>query len=176
MSSETYNLDDEWINNFEKTDNLYKEFYKENLYYINLRVFYINKNTVIEKFITETFFMSKPNYVMREELLGMLKKYSINDGNRYSLLSILKYNILLDNNEIKQFLTNNSTENYLTVVKNIDTITFEKTINMFHDLNDLIFLFYEQQKEIKKINPQNLSKKIYLNYYNPSSKKTLKKR
>ena len=27
------NLDDEWINEFEKTDKLYKEFYKDDLYY-----------------------------------------------------------------------------------------------------------------------------------------------
>ena len=29
-------LNDDWINNFDKNDNLYKDFYKDNLYYINI--------------------------------------------------------------------------------------------------------------------------------------------
>ena len=29
-------LDDEWIQHFDSTDKLYKDFYKDNLYYINI--------------------------------------------------------------------------------------------------------------------------------------------
>ena len=39
MELEYNKLDDEWINNFEKTDKLYQEFYKDDVYYINLRAF-----------------------------------------------------------------------------------------------------------------------------------------
>ena len=42
-------LNDEWINNFEKTDKFYQEFYKDELYYINLKFVYINKSNEIEK-------------------------------------------------------------------------------------------------------------------------------
>ena len=37
------------------------------------------------------------------------------------------------------------------VVKNIDAISFEKTIHMFQDLNDLILIFYEKSKELKEL-------------------------
>ena len=39
MDIEYNNLDDEWINEFEKTDKLYQDFYKDDLYYINLKLF-----------------------------------------------------------------------------------------------------------------------------------------
>ena len=35
MDDENNKLDDDWINNFEKTDELYQDFYKDDLYYIN---------------------------------------------------------------------------------------------------------------------------------------------
>ena len=37
-------LNDEWINNFEKTDKLYEDYYKDDLYYVNLKFIYLNKN------------------------------------------------------------------------------------------------------------------------------------
>ena len=45
---------------------------------------------------------------------------------------------------------------------------------MFHDLNDLIIVFYEKSKEMVKKNTNN-TKKIYLRSLN-TNKKTIKKR
>lgn len=175
MTSEYYNLDDEWINNFENTDKLYQDFYKDDLYYVNLKLIYVNRNDDIDKIKHETFLMSKPNFISREEILYILKNNSIDFGKRYTLLSILKYNICLEPDEIKNYLSNNiDTNNYLTIIKHIDEIKFEKSINMFHDLNDLILIFYEKSNELRTINLNNLTKKIYFNTFN--NKKTIKKR
>ena len=62
----------------------------------------------------------------------------------------------------------------LTVIKNIDAIKFEKSINMLQDLNDIIFLFYEKSTELKKKDPNTITKKIDLSINN--KKKTIKKR
>ena len=35
-------LNDDWIQKFEKTDNLYQDFYKDNLYYTNIHYIYVN--------------------------------------------------------------------------------------------------------------------------------------
>jgi hypothetical protein len=168
------NLDDEWINNFDKIDNLYKDFYKDDIYYIHLRILYINRNNEIDKIKNERFLMTKPNNITREEIIGILKKKSIDDKKRYTLLSILKYNINLEPDEINNYVNKNYNNKYLTVIKNIDTITFEKSINMFHDLNDIIFIFYEKSSELIKKVSNNSSKKIYLNFN--TKKKTIKKR
>ena len=140
-------LDEEWINEFEKTDKLYNDFYLDNIYYTKIHFVYINKENDIEKIKEETFLMSTPNYINREQILGLLMR---NDDNRkYSILSILKCNITLDPSEISSFLKSTNTDVYsdkfLKPIKNIDAITFEQTINMFQDLNDLLFIFYEKE-------------------------------
>jgi len=200
MNTETEKLNDDWINNFEKTDNLYKDFYKDELYYTNLNYVYVNKNNEIEKIRHESFIMSKPNYVTREEIIRILKVNTMEDGRRYGLLSILKYNITLDSQEIKNFLTTSEinlyNQQFFIPIKNIDDIFFEKTINMFQDLNDLIFLFYEKSNEVIKPNnsenisrnnsenmenninknDNNFTKKVYLYRSLNSRRKTIKKR
>jgi len=168
-------LNDEWINNFENTDRLYQDFYRDDLYYINLKFIYLNRSNEIEKIKQESFLMSRQNYISREEILGILKK-SINDDNRrYSLLSMLRYNITLEPEDIKLFLLNKLDNNYLNIIKHIDAVTFEKTINMFQDLNDLIFIFFEKSQELVKVDPNRSTKKIYLGSLS-SNKKTIKKR
>ena len=170
-------LNDDWINNFEENDKLYKDFYKDNLCFVNIDFIYINKNNEIEKIKQEPFLMSKQNSITREELIGLLKRNSIDNDKRYSLLSILKYNITLDSDNIKNFLSASDLSSYneafLTINKHIDTIFFEKTINMFQDLNNLYFIFYEKTNDVKKRDLNSVTKKIYLGII--ANKKTIKK-
>jgi len=175
MDLENKMLNDDWINEFENTDKLYKDYYKDDLYYINLRVVYVNRENEIEKLKQESFLMSKPNYITQDEILEMIKKNSIDNDKRYSLLTMLKYNIFLEPDNVKLYLNNKFDEEYLSVIKNIDTVIFDKTIHMFHDLNDLILIFYEKSSELKKKDPNNTTKKIYLRSLT-GNKKTIKKR
>jgi hypothetical protein len=168
-------LNDDWINDFDKIDNLYQHFYKDDLYFMNLKFIYINRNNLIERIKEEPFLMSKPNFISREEILKILKDSLVNNNKQYTLLSILKYNFILDTEDIKLFLLSKQEINYLTIVKNIDAITFEKTISMFQDLNELIFIFYEKSNELKKKDPNNSTKKVYLNSFT-NCRKTIKKR
>jgi hypothetical protein len=168
-------LNDDWISDFEKTDKLYQDFYRDDLYYINLKLIYVNRANEIEKIKQESFLMSIPNFISREEILQILKNSSQDNEINYSLLSILRYNNTLEVDDIKNFIMYpNEDTNFLTIIKNIDTIPFEKTINMFHDLNDLILIFYEKSHELKKVNPNNSTKKIYIR--SNTNKKTIKKR
>jgi hypothetical protein len=176
MDVEYNNLDDEWINEFEKTDKLYQDFYKDDLYYINVRIVFVNRDNEIDKIRHESFLLNNKNTISQEEMLGILKKNSVDNERKYTLLSILKYNILLEPDEVKKYLTNKDNQTYLSVIKNITSIHFEKSINMFHDLNDLILIFYEKSTElIKQDTTNNTTKKIYLRHLT-SNKKTIKKR
>ena len=167
-------LNDDWIDNFEKIDKLYQDFYKDDLYYINLKILYVNRSNEIEKIKQEPFLMSSPNTISREEILQILKRSTNDDNRMYSLFAILKYNFNLDADDIKGFLLNpNEDSNCLTIVKNIDAISFDRTISMLQDINDLIIIFYEKSSELKRVNPNTCTKKIYIQ---PSHKKTIKKR
>ena len=61
----------------------------------------------------------------------------------------------------------------LSIIKNIDSVPFDRTISLMHDLNDLILIFYEKSHELKVKNTNNLTKKIYLR--ENKNKKTIKK-
>jgi hypothetical protein len=163
MDIEFNKLNDDWISNFEKTDKLYQDFYKDDVYYVNLKYVYINRSNEIEKINQESFLMSNPNVISREEILKILKRSISIHKTNYSLLAILRYNINLDTTDVKNFILHpNEYSNYLRVIKNIDALSFEKTIHMFQDLNDLILIFYEKSKELKEVNPNTCTKRVYL--------------
>ena len=169
------NLDNDWIKDFEKTFKLYEDFYKDNVYFTNIHYIYINKHNNIEKISEDRFLFNTPNLISREEILRILKKNTCYNNKQYTILSILKFAVNLEPDEIKDFLKNsghngnncnngnngndNNYDNFLHTIKNIDSIQFEKSINMFHDLNDLFFIFYEKTVS----NNNNVTKKIYLN-------------
>jgi hypothetical protein len=151
-------LNDDWIRQFEEVDELYKDFYRDDLYYIDFNFVYVNQDNEITKIKQKPFIMSQPNCILREEFIQILKTHSCEDNIPYSLYSILRYNILLEPYEIKHYLTDTlENSNYLTLVKNIDTIHFEKTINMFQDLNDVTILFYEKSNKTNKANKTNVT-------------------
>jgi len=175
MELEYNELNDDWIQQFEKTDKLYQDFYKQDLYYTNIHYIYVNRINEIEKIKQESFLMSTPNYISREEILGLLKKNSIDNERIYTILSILKYNITLDSEDIKHFLNVNydiSKNPFLVPIKHIDSIKFDQSVHMFQDLNDLVFVFYEKSKELKKRDLNTMTKKIILIKNN---RKTIKK-
>ena len=161
-------LNDDWIKKFKQTDKLYQDFYTDDVYYINTRYVYVNKSNEIEHIKQDSVLMSSKNYISREELIGMLKRNSKD----FSIMSILKYNITLDVEDVHHFMNNNSTNKYdhfLTNVKNIDSVIFEKTINMFQDLNELVFVFHEKTNKSSVA----VTKKVFI--YSNHHKKTVRK-
>jgi hypothetical protein len=159
-------LDEEWINEFDKTDKLFQDFYLDDIYYTPIHFIYINADNNIEKIKQDNFLLSTPNFITREEIIGLLKRNIIENNKKYSLLSILKCNITLKPEEIKNFLKSNNLtdylDNFIEPIKNIDAIKLEKTINMFQDLNDLLFIFNENTDELKK-HKKNMTKRVCLN-------------
>ena len=160
-------LDTKWLDNFEEEDKKYEQFYKEDVQNIKLHYIYVNKNNEIEEIVKDIINLSLNNCISREELVGILKKTSYYNNKRYTVLSILKYNIDIEPNDISHFLmnqyeddstnNNNSINNiFLSQVRNIDTIILNKTVLAFQDLNDIIIIFYE------KSNKLNQTKKIYI--------------
>jgi len=157
-------LDDSWINDFEIGDKPYNDFYKDNIFSININIIYIDKDNNIVKVNEETFLMQNPNTISREELVGIIKKNTTINHNKYSLFSILRYNITLNPEDINIFLKTNTFEHYnkffFTSLKHIDTIVFDKSIITFQDLNALFIIFYEKDKND---NIANTTKKVFLN-------------
>jgi hypothetical protein len=160
-------LDTDWITKFEKIDNSYNIFYLDDVNSIKVKCVYINKENEIEKMKQENMVLGKPNYLSREEVMWIIKH---NIHGRYGLLSILKYNINLDPVNVKSFVTSRQYEDtFLTTIKNIDAITWDMTISMFQDLNEVIFFFYEKSES----RSNNVTRKIWLQKH-LKAKKTIR--
>jgi len=142
INDENDEIDTEWIREFEKIDNNYKDLYLEDLSFIVLICIYINNENEIIKIKKEKIMMSE-KIIRKEYLSQLLKKY----GKTYNISSILKYNINLQPENIKYYISSKE-DDFIEIIKNIDDIYWNKSIKMFEDLNNLIMIFYEN-KEIK---------------------------
>ena len=100
-------------------------------------------------------------------------------------MTMLKYNFDLEPIDVRNFLLNSNNsegDDYLSVVKDVDEIVWNRTISMFQDLNNLIIIFYENEKikmqQQKSENGNGKTKRIYLssNASLSSHNKTLKKK
>ena len=174
LTDDTFDdIDSSWIDEFENLDKDYKDYYAEELTFIKFHCIYINKANEIEKMIENNMLLKIPGIVSKEEIIGLIKHNLLCNNVKYSLLSILKFNLNIDPIYLKTFLKNKNSpaligDNYLQSIKNIDTIKFDKCISMFHDLNDLLIIFYQKDKHNN--NHNTCTKKIFLN--STSIKKT----
>jgi hypothetical protein len=160
---ETVDLDTSWINEFEKVDKDYASFYLEDLSYMKVTILYINNSNEIEKIKEEKIIMSKPNCISREEIIGILKRNSVNKDKKFTIMTMLKYNLDLEPVDVRNFLlTNRNDSSYLSVIKDVDEIYLNRSISMFQDLNNLIIIFYENEKIEKQKKTENgKTKRIY---------------
>ena len=178
---EVADLDISWINEFEKVDKDYASFYLEDINYIKATILYINNSNEIEKIKEEKIFMKKPNNISREEIIGILKRNNVKDDKTFTIMTMLKYNLDLEPTDVRNFLLNNKNDSdYLSVVKDVDEIVWNRTISMFQDLNNLLIIFYENEKikTQQKKSENGKTKRIYLSSNTSLSthSKTLKKK
>lgn len=176
-------LDLSWIYEFEKIDNEYKIYYTEELSFIRIHSIYINNINEIEKIREEKILLKTPGVLQKEELLSIIKHNSFSNQIKYSLLSILKFNINLEPVHLKTFLRNKNPDigaPFLQSIKHLDTIKFEKSITMFHDINEILIIFHQKNNKqsqshidsnIEIVN--NHTRKVSIN--SNSKKKTRKK-
>ena len=142
-------LDSTWLQEFENLDNEYKNYYTEEISFIRIHSIYVNKNNEIEKIKEEKVLLKNNGILQKEELLGIIKHNSFSNNIKYSLLSLLKFNINIEPAHLNNFLRNkdkNIGNSFLQSVKNIDSIKFEKSISVFHDINNILIIFHHKNK------------------------------
>lgn len=135
-------LDNKWIENYETKEIEYNDFYKDDIKYIKIYSLHINKNLILENINEENFILENNNVLKKHELISIINKYKNNKT--VKLLSILKYNINLDSDNVFDYIKQETENNlFLESVKSIDNINFDPSISMFEDLNSLFFIFVE---------------------------------
>ena len=141
-------LDTSWIEEFEKIDNDYKSYYTEDLSFIKIHFVYLNKNNDIEKIHQEKIILKNKGILTKDELLEIIKNNNLINKTKYNILSMLKFIIDIEPINLKTFLRNcdkNIGNSYLESIKHIDSVKFNKSISLFHDLNNMFIFFYEKK-------------------------------
>jgi hypothetical protein len=164
-------LDTSWIHDFEKEDGLYKDFYLEDLYFINLHYVYLNESNTIEKVKKDKYFFNEfhTNIVPKEELFKIIVKNKNQNTENYKLNCLFKYNCTIDPYTIIEFFKSKTpiaidTPNiYLTPITSIESVPFKKTITMFQDLNSITIIYKKTSNTTtNNINTNNKTKRLYI--------------
>jgi hypothetical protein len=164
--NELEDIDFTWLDEYDKIAKDYDMFYKEELAFIKIHYIYINDDNDIEKIKEDNFLFRNPGLLTKEELISIIKNNSIFNLHKYSLLSILKYNINMEPIHLKNFLKTKNEKagfQYLHSINHIENITFDKTITLFQDINELIIIYHQKSltKHIictKKNRKQNMNR------------------
>ena len=170
-------IDFSWIQEFENLDKEYKDYYTEDLSFIKIHCIYVIKDNEIDKVLQDKIILKTPGLLSKEEIVSLIKHNMICNETKYTLLYILNFNINLDPIYLKTFIKSKDPlsvigGNYLKSIKNIDAIKLDKCISMFHDLNDLLIIFYNKGAFASSDTNRSGTRKIYIN---PTSLKKTKR-
>jgi hypothetical protein len=169
-------LDMSWIEQFDKMENEYKDYYSEDIPFIIVHSIYLNEHKEIIKVKEDKILLKTHGIMNKEELMTIIKQNSCFNQNKYSLISILKFNLNLEPENLKTFIKNNDSlvgNSFLQSIKNIDSIKFDKTISMFQDLNDLIIIY--KIRDLSNVCTNKKTTKKHLTHLSNTAKKTTRK-
>lgn len=154
---EQLDLDTTIIDEFEKDDELYNDFYKDKIEQINLYILYVDNNNDLFHIKKDTATLNNGK-LEKNDLKNLIRQYIKYQNKKYRLISLLKWNITIEPEEISDYLRNEKKFDFIKSIRNINSIEFEDSINLFHNLNSLYLVFHERWKLL-----ENKTKKVYLN-------------
>lgn len=138
-------LDTSWIDQFEKDETYYSMFYPDDVKELRVSIMYININKEIEKISEKLITLKNKNEIQKEELLSLIKQNEKIDNIKYKLLSILVYNLTLTNDNLNDFMRDDTKYSFITNLKHINTYKLGATINCLHEINNLFIIFNEEE-------------------------------
>lgn len=154
---EQLDLDTTIIDEFEKDDELYNDFYKDKIEQINLYILYVDNNNDLFHIKKDTATLNNGK-LEKDDLKNLIRQYIKYQNKKYRLISLLKWNITIEPEEISDYLRNEKKFDFIKSIRNINSVEFEDSINLFHNLNSLYLVFHERWKLL-----ENKTKKVYIN-------------
>lgn len=165
-------LDVDWIDNFEEEEKIYEKFYPDKVKSIKIFSMYVNKDCILDKVKESTYELQNENILRKIELVRIIKEKKNDDGVKYKLISLIKHNVDLKPEEIKNYILNKKDYLFVDALRELRDINFYDTIGMFEDLNSIFLIYYEFNEKLK----QNKTKKIYFNHRNHTGHRKTKRK
>jgi len=166
-------LEVDWIDDFEDEEKIYEKFYPDRVKSIKIFSLYVNKDCILDKVKESTYELQNENILRKLELVKIIREKKKDDGVNYKLISLIKHNVDLKPEEIKNYILNKKEYLFVDSLRELRDINFYDTIGVFEDLNSIFMIYYEFNEKLK----QNKTKKIVFNHSNHSGhRKTKRKR
>ena len=173
-------IDNEWVESYKKQEEKYNDYYNEKVTSVKLCFLYINKDKEIVKKSNDKLILPFKSVLDRDQLIQIIKDKKLDNGKKYKLFSLLKYNIDLLPEEIDDFIheqeNNNYSSRFLIQEQHINDIYFTATISVFHSINTLYFLFKEENIERNQKNKYSQTRKKHKHFIQKSNKYTRHKK
>jgi hypothetical protein len=170
MSDKDITLDVDWVQEFEKDEEIYKDFYKDTIESVRIFVLCVDKKNNLFH-IKKSLCTLENSEIKKETLIKILKENMYHNEVKYRPISILKWNMDMEPGEVAGYLRDNSKFNFLSVESKINTLKFNDSINLFHNINSLYIVYHESWKSFN-----NRTKKIYIGSKKLNRRKTKYKR
>ena len=173
-------IDNEWVESYKKQEEKYNDYYNEKVTSVKLCFLYINKDKEIVKKSNDKLILPFKSVLDRDQLIQIIKDKKLDNGKKYKIFSLLKYNIDLLPEEIDDFIheqeNNNYSSRFLIQEQHINDIYFTATISVFHSINTLYFLFKEENIERNQKNKYAQTRKKHKHFIQKSNKYTRHKK
>lgn len=161
-------FDYSWISEFEQTENDYASFYKEKIDSIKINYIYIDKTNSVDNIHQESIIIENGK-LDKERIIDMIKRNMKKNNIDYKLISILKYNITLEPEHIKDYINDDLNDDFLSKVDIFQDIHFKDSINLFQDLNCIYIYFCDKTM---RENKNKKTKKFILSLITKKRRKT----
>jgi len=168
FDDETIDLD--FIEEFDKTMTQYKDFYKENVEIIKIKILFLNKENALEKIKHDDLILKTPNIITCGEIIKILKSNNKVMNKYYKISSMCLYNVSIETDNIEKI----KEEDFLVSINHINDIIIEPTINILQDLNELLIIFKEKEKQNNRVKSRKIHIKINNGSNSFKNKKTRK--
>jgi hypothetical protein len=159
---DSIDLDISWVEKHERLLNIYENYQREHMDSIKICYIYVNLKSEIEKVICENedlFFNGNHNVITKERVLQIVQNKKLLDHNlKYTIDTILVYNVSIEPENIQKYVNSESVESFLKIYPIVDEIQLSPSIFIFHEINSIYFIF--KQSEVKPKSILKISDKV----------------
>ena len=165
-------INTEWISEFETTDKKYESFYKDAVADINIFFMYVDRDCNLFYIKKEKTGLCEGT-LKKDSLVQLLKNNMMYNNKKYRPISLLKYNITIDPENINKLIETPTSYNYLKSQDSIQDLKWDNSIKTLSNLNSLHIIFFETWKDKAK---KSTTKKVFIQRKLTKNKKTKKQR
>jgi hypothetical protein len=160
---DSHDLDISWIDKHERMNNIHKNYQREPMDSIKMCYIYVNLDSEIEKVVCENETLvqmdsSNTCIIPKERVLQIVQnKKMLNASLKYSIETILLYNVSIEPENIQKYVNSENSIPFLKIYPIVDEILIQPSIFIFHEINCIYFIF--KQIDVKPM-PKSILKPV----------------